>query len=72
MSDSLQIVTYHFQFSESGLKVERIEIRADSATFENGRINWMVCSDSTCAMLRGMFLSCMVITWLFTDFLRLW
>ena len=41
-------------FPEAGVTIDRLEVKADSATYENGKINWMVCSSSTCAMLKGM------------------
>lgn len=40
-----------FFMTESGLTVDKAEVRLDCATYENGKINWTVCNNETCFML---------------------
>ncbi|XP_053405664.1 peptide-N(4)-(N-acetyl-beta-glucosaminyl)asparagine amidase-like isoform X2 [Mercenaria mercenaria] len=51
-TDKAEIV-WKFDFTESSLKVDSLEVKIDCATYENGKINWIICSDETCAMLKG-------------------
>jgi hypothetical protein len=53
----MMIFTVVIVVVESTLKIDSIDIKVDCSTYENGRINWMICSDETCAMLKGMTLN---------------
>ncbi|XP_071167809.1 peptide-N(4)-(N-acetyl-beta-glucosaminyl)asparagine amidase-like [Mytilus edulis] len=44
-------LTWKFDFK--GLKISKLEVRISSAVYEDGVISWLLCSDSTCAMLKG-------------------
>ena len=38
---------------DTDLKIERLQLRAQSVTFENGSINWQVCTNDECLLFGG-------------------
>ncbi|XP_067664918.1 peptide-N(4)-(N-acetyl-beta-glucosaminyl)asparagine amidase-like [Haliotis asinina] len=46
-------VSWKFDFKESGLRVNRCLLKADSSVFESGNVMWTICGDDKCVRMRG-------------------
>lgn len=48
--------------TDTGLKIDNVQIKLDCKTFENGKINLMICGEETCSVLKGQIIFVLILT----------
>ncbi|XP_052796357.1 peptide-N(4)-(N-acetyl-beta-glucosaminyl)asparagine amidase-like [Mya arenaria] len=46
-------ISWKFDFAGSGLCVDKVDVRADHAVYENGKVTWTLCTEETCVPFTG-------------------